>query len=60
MNITEMFSTTGEVLFYAGIAGTAVSILLLVILMPIFSCEKKKLIRKIEAEYSDKQKNTDE
>ncbi|MGN0691479.1 MAG: hypothetical protein ACI4K7_03925 [Oscillospiraceae bacterium] len=54
MNISEMFSTTGGILFYGGIIGGAIAVLLLIVLIPSFSHVKRKLIRKIEDEYSGK------
>ena len=54
MNISEMFSTTGGILFYGGIIGAAAAVLLLIVLMPSFSHVKKKLIRMIDEEYSRK------
>ncbi len=44
--------TMGEMLFYGGIAGTAFFALLFVILWFVFERKKKKLIKKIEQEYS--------
>jgi len=44
--------TLGEMLFYGGIAGTVFFVLLFVVLWLVYEKKKKKLIRKIEQEYS--------
>lgn len=54
MNLAEMFATTGGKLFYGGIMGAAASIILAVVFIPVFAYSKKRLIKKINAEYSDK------
>ncbi|MBQ5320062.1 MAG: hypothetical protein J6K17_13305 [Oscillospiraceae bacterium] len=54
MNFTELFSTTGSMLFYGGIIGAVFSVVLSLILIPIFSASKKKMLKKIESEYKSK------
>ena len=42
--------TEGQILFYGGIAGTAVFAVLVVIVWSIFEKKKKQLLKKIEDE----------
>ena len=51
INFAEMFSTTGSILFYGGIIGGAVSLLLIILFFPFFSVAKKEMNRKIEEEF---------
>lgn len=51
IKLSEMFSTTGGILFYGGIIGGGVSLLLLSIFVPIFSAAKKKMNKKIDKEF---------
>ncbi len=44
--------TMGQLLFYGGIAGTAFFGLLFVVLWFVYEGKKKRLIRKIEQEFS--------
>lgn len=53
-DISRIFATLGSTLFYCGIAGTALSLLLMLLLTPIFAAEKKRLIKKIDSEYNKK------
>ncbi len=53
-DITQIFSTAGGTLFGCGVIGAAVSVILMLILSPIFSSEKKKLNRKIRSEFDKK------
>lgn len=53
MNLAEMFSTTGSALFYGGIIGAAVSIVIGVISILWFAGAGKRLEKKINSEYSD-------
>ena len=54
MNFTEMFSTTGGMLFYVGIIGAAVSIVLGAVFAIGFAGAKKRLERKMNSEYDNK------
>lgn len=53
-NFEEMFATLGGKLFYGGIGGAVIAVILLIILAPVFSFEKKKLIKKLDDEYDNK------
>lgn len=56
INIAEMLSTMGGKLFLGGIAGAVVSLILLIILIPVFSSAKKRLIKKINSEFDKSEK----
>lgn len=45
-----MMMTTGQILFYGGIAGTVIFALLFVISWAVFEKKKKKLMKQIETE----------
>lgn len=51
MNFAEMFSTTGGMLFYGGIIGAAVSVVLGLIFAIGFAGAKRRLERKLDSEY---------
>lgn len=55
-DITQMLATAGGKLFYGGIAGMILAVLLVLIFIPAFSAAKKKMIKKINSEFdrSDK------
>ncbi|MCD7730662.1 MAG: hypothetical protein LUI05_04100 [Oscillospiraceae bacterium] len=55
MNISEILSTTGSIFFYGGIAGASLSILLMIIFLPIFSSEKKRINKKINKDFNEKE-----
>lgn len=46
--------TDGMIMFYGGIAGMGLSVLLLILLIPIFSFKKKKLTQKINKEFDER------
>lgn len=48
--------TTGQLMFYSGIAGTLIFIVLLIVSWSVFEAKKKKLIRKIEQELNGNDK----
>lgn len=50
-DIAQMLATTGGKLFYGGIAGMILSVLLVLIFIPAFSGAKKKMIRKIDLDF---------
>lgn len=54
INFAEMFSTLGGTLFYGGIIGVCVSVVLLIIFALTLSISKRKTIRKIESEFERK------
>ena len=54
INFAEMFSTLGGALFYGGIIGVCLSVVLLIIFALTLSISKKKTIRKIESEFERK------
>lgn len=56
INFTEIFSSLGNLLFYGGIICAAVSILLFIIFIPTFAAAKRKMIRKIEADFNKSEK----
>lgn len=43
--------TTGQLLFYGGIAGTVLFAILTVVMWVVYENKKKKLLRDIEQEY---------
>lgn len=43
--------TTGEIMFYGGLLVIAVGIVLFLLLIPLFSHQRKKLEKKIREEY---------
>ena len=51
MSFEEMFSTHGSSYFYGGIIGCIVSVVLLIVITPIFAAAKKALFKKINEEY---------
>lgn len=51
MDFAEMFGTVGGMFFYGGIVGMAISILLGLLLIPIFAADKKRVNDKISSEY---------
>ena len=53
MDIAKMFSTMGGVMYYGGIIGTFVSMILLLLFTPVFSAERKRILKKIEREYEE-------
>lgn len=55
-DIAELFVTTGGKLFYGGIAGIALSLVLILILIPVFSSAKKRMIKKINSEFDKSKK----
>lgn len=55
-DISEMLATTGGKLFYGGIAGMILAVILTLIFIPVFSAAKKKMIRKINSEYDKSDK----
>lgn len=55
-NFIEIFSSLGNLLFYGGIICAAVSILLILIFIPTFAAAKRKMIRKIEADFNKSEK----
>ena len=55
-DIAELLATTGGKLFYGGIAGIALSLVLILILIPIFSSAKKRMIKKINSEFDKSKK----
>lgn len=56
INFAEIFSSLGNLLFYGGIICAAVSILLIIIFIPTFAAAKRKMIRKIEADFNKSEK----
>ncbi len=56
INFTEIFSSLRNLLFYGGIICAAVSILLIIIFIPTFAAAKRKMIRKIEADFNKSEK----
>lgn len=56
INFIEIFSSLGNLLFYGGIICAAVSILLILIFIPTFAAAKRKMIRKIEADFNKSEK----
>ncbi len=40
----------GNILFFGGLTGTGISLLLIVILIPIFRKQRKKLLKQMEEE----------
>lgn len=54
MNFAEMFGTTGGILFYGGIMGMGVSVILGLLFVPIFVADKKRVIKKINSEFQEK------
>lgn len=55
-DIAQMLATTGGKLFYGGIAGIALSLVLILILIPVFSSTKKRMIKKINSEFDKSEK----
>lgn len=55
-DIAELLATTGGKLFYGGIAGIALSLVLILILIPVFSSAKKRMIKKINSEFDKSEK----
>lgn len=55
-DIAELLATTGGKLFYGGIAGIALSLVLILILIPVFSSAKKRMIKKINSEFDKSKK----
>lgn len=55
-DFAEIFSSIGNMLFYGGIICGALSILLIIIFIPIFAAAKRKMIKKIEADFNKSQK----
>lgn len=55
-DIAQMLATTGGKLFYGGIAGMILAVLLILIFIPIFSAAKKKMIKKINSEFDKSDK----
>lgn len=53
INFSEMFATTGSTLFYGGIAGLALSVMIGLLLIPVFASEKKRVNKKIENEFKN-------
>ena len=56
MNIdfSQIFATLGSTLFYCGLGGAALSLIIMLLRAPIFAAEKKRLIKKIDSEYNKK------
>lgn len=54
MNFAEMFSTTGGMLFYGGIIGASVSVVLGVVFLLGFAGAKKRLEWKMDSEYDNR------
>ena len=54
INFMEMFSTLGRTLFYGGIIGVCISVVLMIIFALTLSISKKKTIKKIESEFDRK------
>ncbi|MCM1577922.1 MAG: hypothetical protein NC078_03885 [Ruminococcus sp.] len=52
-DFSQMFSTPGNTLFYGGIIGAAVSVILLTVLTPLFGAAKKKIAKKIDDEFKE-------
>ncbi len=52
----QMLATLGGKLFYGGIAGMALAVLLILIFIPAFSAAKKKMIKKINSEFDSSDK----
>lgn len=52
MNFAEMFGTTGGILFYGGIIGMGAAVLLGLLFIPIFAADKKRVNKKINAEFN--------
>ena len=46
MDIYELFSTPGKMLFFGGIAGMVLSVLSMIILVPVFTAERKRTLEK--------------
>lgn len=40
----------GDILFFGGLAGMGISILLILILVPVFRWQRKKLLKRMEEE----------
>lgn len=55
-DIAELLATTGGKLFYGGIAGITLSLVLILILIPVFSSAKKRMIKKINSEFDKSKK----
>lgn len=53
MNFAEMFGTTGGILFYGGIMGMGVSVILGLLFVPISVADKKRVIKKIYSEFQE-------
>lgn len=53
MNFAEMFGTTGGILFYGGIMGMGVSVILGLLFVPISVADKKRVIKKINSEFQE-------
>lgn len=55
MEFSEMFNSTGNMLFYGGLIVMAISILIMILFAIISSSDKKRIERKIEKEFDNKE-----
>ncbi len=50
----QIFATTGSTMYYGGIIGIGISIILLMLCTPIFATQRRKLLKKIEKDFNNK------
>lgn len=50
-DIAQMLATTGGKLFYGGIVGMILAVILALIFIPVFFAAKRKMIKKINSEF---------